>query len=67
MWLGVVVVRREDVEVLRRRAVEFLGVVEDDLRAGRFDLAAFHCEQAVQLALKYFWRGSLGVFRVLVI
>jgi len=55
-------VRKEDVEVLRRRAAEFLEAVRDDLRAGRYDLAAFHCEQATQLALKYFLAKELGYF-----
>jgi len=55
-------VRKEDIEVLRRRAAEFLEAVRDDLRASRYDLAAFHCEQAVQLALKYFLAKELGYF-----
>lgn len=54
--------RKEDVEVLRRRAVEFLEAVRDDMKAGRYDLAAFHCEQATQLALKYFLARELGYF-----
>ncbi|NHW45152.1 MAG: HEPN domain-containing protein [Candidatus Verstraetearchaeota archaeon] len=54
--------RKEDVEVLRRRAVEFLEVARDDIRAGRYDLAAFHCEQATQLALKHFLARELGYF-----
>jgi HEPN domain-containing protein len=54
--------RKEDVEVLRRRAVEFLEAARDDIRAGRYDLAAFHCEQATQLALKHFLARELGYF-----
>ena len=55
-------VRKEDIEVLRRRAAQFLEAARDDLRASRYDLAAFHCEQAAQLALKYFLAKELGYF-----
>ena len=54
--------RKEDVEVLRRRAIEFLEAVRDDIRAGRYDLAAFYCEQATQLALKHSLAKELGYF-----
>ncbi|MGC8582921.1 MAG: HEPN domain-containing protein [Thermoproteus sp.] len=51
---------REDVEVLRERALLFLEAARDDLKAGRYDLAAFHSEQATQLALKYLLASALG-------
>jgi len=44
-------VGRREVEYLRRRAFEFLEAARDDIERGRFDLAAFHAEQALQLAL----------------
>ncbi|ACB39450.1 HEPN domain-containing protein [Pyrobaculum neutrophilum] len=53
---------REEVEILRERAFAFLEAAEDDLRAGRVDIAAFHCEQAVQLALKYVLAREAGYF-----
>ena len=42
---------REEVMILRERALMFLAAARDDLRAGRE--AAFHAEQACQLALRY--------------
>jgi HEPN domain-containing protein len=45
------VVGREEVEILRERALMFLAAAREDLRAGR--VAAFHAKQACQLALKY--------------
>ncbi|MEL9991832.1 MAG: HEPN domain-containing protein [Thermoproteus sp.] len=53
---------RGDVEVLRERALAFLESAKDDLRAGRVDIAAFHCEQAVQLALKYLLAREAGSY-----
>ncbi|PUA32412.1 MAG: DNA-binding protein [Zestosphaera tikiterensis] len=51
---------RKDVEALKQRALDFLHAVEDDLKSGMYELAAFHCEQAVQLALKYVLAVELG-------
>ncbi len=53
---------RDEVEVLRERALAFLDAAEDDLRSGRVDIAAFHCEQAVQLALKYVLAREAGYY-----
>jgi hypothetical protein len=56
------VVGREEVEILRERALMFLAAARDDLRAGRVDLAAFHAEQACQLALKYVLASRAGYY-----
>ncbi len=40
-------------EYLKDNALDFLKEAEDDLRNGRYNLAMFHLEQALQLALKY--------------
>ncbi|WP_291765303.1 HEPN domain-containing protein [Caldivirga sp. UBA161] len=40
-------------EYLKDDALDFLREAEDDLRNGRYNLAMFHLEQALQLALKY--------------
>jgi HEPN domain-containing protein len=56
------VVGREEVEILRERALMFLAAARDDLRAGRVDLAAFHAEQACQLALKYVLASRVGCY-----
>jgi len=53
-------VGRREVEYLRRRAFEFLEAARDDVERGRFDLAAFHAEQALQLALKYLLARDYG-------
>ena len=53
---------KREVEFLRRRALEFLEAAQDDLRAGRTDLAAFHAEQALQLALKYLLARDFGSY-----
>jgi len=55
-------VGRAEVEVLRERARMFLEAARDDLRAGRVDLAAFHAEQASQLALKYVLAVQAGYY-----
>ncbi len=55
-------VGREEAEVLKERARLFLDAAKDDLRAGRFDLAAFHSEQAAQLALKYLLASTTGYY-----
>jgi len=52
----------QEAETLKRRAWEFLAAAEDDLRAGRTDLAAFHSEQAAQLALKYVLAKEIGYY-----
>ena len=52
------VVGREEVEILRERALMFLAAARDDLRAGK--VAAFHAEQACQLALKYVLASRAG-------
>ena len=54
------VVGREEVEILRERALMFLAAARDDLRAGR--VAAFHAEQACQLALKYVLASRAGYY-----
>jgi len=51
---------REEVEMLRERALMFLAAARDDLRAGRE--AAFHAEQACQLALKYVLASRVGYY-----
>nr|KJR72790.1 MAG: DNA-binding protein [Thermoproteus sp. AZ2] len=53
---------RAEVEILRERARMFLEAARDDLRAGRVDLAAFHAEQASQLALKYILARETGYY-----
>lgn len=40
------------IEVLRKRANEFLKVAETDFKEGRYELCAFHAEQSLQLSLK---------------
>ena len=55
-------VGRREVEVLRRRTFEFLDAAMDDLGKGRVDLAAFHAEQALQLALRYLLARDLGTY-----
>ncbi|AKT35678.1 putative nucleotidyltransferase [Pyrobaculum sp. WP30] len=54
------VVGREEVEMLRERALMFLAAARDDLRAGRE--AAFHAEQACRLALKYVLASRAGYY-----
>jgi HEPN domain-containing protein len=54
------VVGREEVEILRERTLMFLAAARDDLRAGR--VAAFHAEQACQLALKYVLASRAGYY-----
>lgn len=48
--------------MLRERARMFLEAAKDDLKAGRVDLAAFHAEQACQLALKYVLASRAGYY-----
>ena len=54
------VVGREEVEILRERALMFLAAARDDLRAGR--VAAFHAEQACRPALKYVLASRAGYY-----
>jgi HEPN domain-containing protein len=54
------VVGREEVEILREWALMFLAAARDDLRAGR--VAAFHAEQACQLALRYVLVSRAGYY-----
>ncbi len=53
---------RPEVQALGARSRMFLRAAYDDLEDDRFDLAAFHSEQAVQLALKYVLAKQLGHF-----
>lgn len=46
-------VRREDVELIRNRALSMLRAAQQHLASGDYDLAAFMAEQATQLFLKY--------------
>lgn len=45
---------REEAELLKKRALEFLENAKENLEKKRFDLAAFNAEQSLQLLLKYF-------------
>ena len=45
-------IHRREVEVLRRRSLEFLEEARIALRRGSFDIACFLAEQALQLYLK---------------
>jgi HEPN domain-containing protein len=45
-------VRRDEVEVLRRRGVDFLAMAEKAIAEKKYDLACFMLEQAAQLYLK---------------
>ena len=38
---------------LKRNALDFLAEAEHDIRSGKYNLAMFHLEQALQLGLKY--------------
>jgi len=53
-------VGRREVEYLRGRLLGSLGQCGTILKGGRFDLAAFHAEQALQLALKYLLARDYG-------
>ncbi|RLF19261.1 MAG: DNA-binding protein [Thermoprotei archaeon] len=46
-------VRKEDVDLLRKRALSMLRASKYHFKEGDYDLAAFLAEQAVQLYLKY--------------
>jgi len=43
---------REEVETLRRRASDFLGLAREALRRGNYDISCFLSEQSSQLHLK---------------
>jgi len=45
---------KEEAELLKKRALEFLENAKENLEKGRFALSAFSAEQSVQLLLKYF-------------
>lgn len=51
---------RHEVEVLRRRAGEFLEEARESLKRGHYDLVCFFSEQAVQLYLKSVLLERLG-------
>ncbi len=53
---------RIEVKVLKKRSREFLEAAQDDLEKNRVDLAAFHSEQAVQLALRYLLAREAGYY-----
>jgi HEPN domain-containing protein len=40
-------------EHLKRNALDFLAEAEIDIKNGKYNLAMFHLEQSLQLALKY--------------
>ena len=46
-------VRRENAEILKERALRMLNASEKHLSSGDYDLAAFLAEQSAQLFLKY--------------
>lgn len=46
-------VRREEAEILKERALKMLNASEKHLSSGDYDLAAFLAEQAAQLFLKH--------------
>lgn len=52
----------EEAEILRKRALSFLKNAEENIKRKEFDLAAFHCDQASQLILKYFLFVKVGEY-----
>ena len=50
----------EDVKFLKERAKEFWEEALRDLKEAKYNLAAFHLEQAVQLYIKYLLAKELG-------
>ncbi|MCX8200631.1 MAG: HEPN domain-containing protein [Candidatus Caldarchaeum sp.] len=52
--------RRSDVDVLRRRAVDFLELAENSRQEGKHDVACFLAEQAAQLYLKSALLKTIG-------
>ncbi len=53
---------RELYEILRDRAKYFLKISEEDAKNLRYDIALFHIEQALQLALKAYLLKTKGDF-----
>mgnify|MGYP000300611474 CR=1 FL=1 len=53
---------KEEIEILKSRALRFLSKAKSDLEEGDFDIAAFHVEQAIQLILKYELAKRIGYF-----
>lgn len=51
---------REEVELLRQRALTFLGHAEEALERSEYDFCAFACEQSAQLYLKAALLDLLG-------
>ncbi|MEM0173278.1 MAG: HEPN domain-containing protein [Sulfolobaceae archaeon] len=49
-------------EHLKRNALDFFSEAEYDIRNGKYNLAIFHLEQALQLALKYILFQLKGSF-----
>jgi len=58
------VVGREEVEILRERALMFLAAARDDLRAGRVDLRRFTPSRRVSWRLNTCWRLGRGTTRI---
>ncbi|MEM5811914.1 MAG: HEPN domain-containing protein [Candidatus Aenigmatarchaeota archaeon] len=52
----------EEAKILRKRALSFLKNAEENIKRKEFDLAAFHCEQASRLILKYFLFVKVGEY-----
>ena len=48
---------------MKRNALDFLAEAEHDIRSGKYNLALFHLEQALQLALKYVLFQLSGSFK----
>ena len=53
---------KEEIEILGERAKAFLEEAKEDVDKGRFDLAVFHLEQALQLKMKYILAKKVGYF-----
>ncbi|QXJ29420.1 hypothetical protein J5U23_02289 [Saccharolobus shibatae B12] len=49
-------------EYLKRNALDFFAESENDIKNGKYNLAMFHLEQALQLALKYILFQFKGSF-----
>jgi len=55
-------VTRGEVDLLKERSALFYQAALDDQRVGRTDFILFHCEQALQLAVKYLIAKKYGYF-----
>jgi len=53
---------RADVDLLKERSALFYQAALDDHRAGRTDFILLHCEQALQLGVKYLIAKKYGYF-----